>query len=184
MAIFNMSTYRSAFTNRPRQGIMFMVSRKEAEKRYRKELEEYEQKEEQFHKHILEMENIHKIKGLCMKGVLIQKGELKTGTSARGEWKMQNFVVEEYGSAENQYPQSVAFSCSGNTVDQLSAIAERTDVVVLFDIKGRVYNEKVYNELRAWSVKPANEVAAPAPTPAPAPAAPSAPQGAPDDLPW
>lgn len=96
-------------------------------------------------------EQQHKIKGLCFKGVLIAKEELKTGTSARGDWKSIRFVCEEYGSEYNRYPQKIQFSAMNKAADDVAATPLNSDVALLFDIAGKEYNGKYYNDLRAWA---------------------------------
>ena len=59
----------------------------------------------------------------------------KTGVSAKGEWKVQEFVIED--SASSQYPRRMCFSVFG--ADKLAQfnIQVGQDLTVSFDIDAR-----------------------------------------------
>ena len=122
------------------------------------------------------------------------EGKVKTklpaqgGTSARGAWTRQDFVVEYQ---DGNYPAEACFSAWGqDRVDELARFEVGDAVKVSFNIKAREYSGRWYNDLRVWRISPAGQPAqqpapayqqpAPAyqPAPQPAYAAPAAPQPA------
>ncbi len=135
-----------------------------------------------------------------IKGKIIQKLELQSGTSKAGNaWKKQEYVLETLDS----YPRKVKFDFFGDRADQFPL--EVGDIITLsYDIDSREFNGRWYTDIRGYkAVKedPNAVAAAPAPyapagepAPAPAPGAPApAPApgvdtfdqpGASDDLPF
>ncbi len=123
----------------------------------------------------------------------------RSGTSARGEWKAQSFVIETH---EN-YPKKLVFDVFG--ADRLAqfSIQSGEELLVSFDIDAHEYQGRWYNSVRAWNIQrvdpnavagamggvqpgmqPFPPMGAPAPAPAPA-AAPAADAGqSADDLPF
>ena len=133
-----------------------------------------------------------------IKGKIIQKLELQSGTSKAGNaWKKQEYVLETMDS----YPRKVKFDFFGDRADQYPL--EVGDVITLsYDIESREFNGRWYTDIRGFKAvkEDPNAVAAapapyapagePAPTPAPGEAAPAPPAetfdqpAAGDDLPF
>ena len=133
-----------------------------------------------------------------IKGKIIQKLELQSGTSKAGNaWKKQEYVLETMDS----YPRKVKFDFCGDRADQYPL--EVGDIITLsYDIESREFNGRWYTDIRGFKAvkEDPNAVAAapapyapagePAPAPAPGEAAPAPPvdntfeQGAGDDLPF
>lgn len=97
----------------------------------------------------------------------------RSGVSARGEWKVQEFVLE---TTDSQYPRKMVFDVFGADRLQRFNIQVGQDVNVSFDIDAREYNGRWFNSIRAFDVRqiipgqmPAmdNNVAQSAPTSAP-----------------
>ena len=86
-----------------------------------------------------------------LQGKIIQALPVKTGTSARGEWKVQEFVLE---TLDAQYPRRMVFSVFGEEKLQRFNIQVGQDVNVSFDIDAREYNGKWFNSIRAFDVRP------------------------------
>ena len=114
-----------------------------------------------------------------LQGKVIAALDVRTGTSARGEWKAQDFVIETH---EN-YPHKMSFTVFGEDRLQRFNIQIGQEVNVSFDIDAHEYQGRWFNSIRAWRVAAPQSMGAPAygaPAPAyggaPAPAAP-APQG-------
>jgi hypothetical protein len=63
-------------------------------------------------------------------GKIIQVLPLQSGTSARGEWKKQEFILE----TEEQYPRKVCISCWGDKVD-VSNLKEGENIQLLLILK-------------------------------------------------
>ena len=83
----------------------------------------------------------------------------KTGTSARGDWKVQEFVVE---TLDGQFSRKMVFSVFGEERLQRFNIQEGQDVTVSFDIDAHEYNGRWFNSIRAFDVRPiVNQPAAP-----------------------
>ena len=99
------------------------------------------------------------------------EGRIKTklpaqgGTSARGAWTRQDFVVEYQ---DGNYMSEACFSAWGqDRVDELAKFGEGDAVKVSFNVRAREYGGRWYNDLRVWRLAPAGQ-AAPAPAEAPA----------------
>ena len=114
------------------------------------------------------------------------EGKVKTklpaqgGTSARGAWTRQDFVVEYQ---DGSYPAEACFSAWGqDRVDELARFEVGDAVKVSFNVKAREYSGRWYNDLRVWRITPAGQAAQPvAPAyqqPAPAYQQPAAPASA------
>ena len=109
------------------------------------------------------------------------EGRIKTklpaqgGTSARGAWTRQDFVVEYQ---DGNYMSEACFSAWGqDRVDELARFAEGDAVKVSFNVRAREYGGRWYNDLRVW------RLSAPGAPQAQAPAAPAAPAPTIDDMP-
>lgn len=104
-------------------------------------------------------------------GRITQKLAIQKGTSARGEWQKQEFVIEYQ---EGQYPSSICFNLWGDKVNELSSFNIGDQIKVYFNISSREYNGKWYNDLRAWRIEKVTDNggydAHSAPQPASAPA--------------
>lgn len=121
----------------------------------------------------------------------------RSGVSARGEWKSQDYVIETH----DQYPRKMVFGVFG--ADRISRfnIQAGQEVTVSFDIDAHEYQGRWFNNIRAFDVRQVDPAtvgaaqagivpgavfgAAPAPQPAaPQPTAP-APEADPvNDLPF
>ena len=108
---------------------------------------------------------------LELEGKIKTKLPVQSGTSARGSWARQDFVIEYQ---DGNYPAEACFSAWGqDKVDDLARFQEGAPVKVSFNIKAREYNGRWYNDLRVWRIS-APQAAAPAPQPAYAQPAPQA----------
>ena len=131
-----------------------------------------------------------------LQGKIIAALPARSGVSARGEWKAQDFVVETH----DQYPKKMVFSVFGDDRLQRFNIQIGDEVMVAFDIDAHEYNGRWFNSIRAFDVRKVDPAsvgatgAAPAPFATPAQpaesAAPQAPfagsqvEGSADDLPF
>ena len=116
-----------------------------------------------------------------LQGKVIAETQERSGTSARGEWKAKDFVIETHDS----YPKKMVFSVFGEDRLQRFNIQIGQEVLVSFDIDAREYNGRWFNSIRAYDVRqvdpaqygaaaPAAAPSACASEPAAAPAAPAA----------
>lgn len=121
---------------------------------------------------------------LEIEGRISQKLPVQSGQSARGLWERQDFVLEYQ---DGNFPTSVCFTAWGSDkVKDLGQFQVGDTVKVAFNIRGREYNGKWYNDLRVWRISAAGQGAPAAPAApafAGAPAAPVAPPPGLDDMP-
>lgn len=120
---------------------------------------------------------------LEIEGKIYRKLAPQSGTSARGTWSKQDFVLEY---PDGNFTAQACFTAFGDDkVAELGKFAEGDTVRVSFNLRAREYNGRWYNDLRVWRLAPAGQAAS---APAAAPAAPAAmPPAAPaptlDDMP-
>ena len=81
-----------------------------------------------------------------IQGKLISKLTEQTGTSAKGEWKKQDAVIETL----EQFPKKVCITFWGERADELKKLNEGDNIKVFFDIESREYQGKWYTNLKAW----------------------------------
>jgi hypothetical protein len=130
---------------------------------------------------------------LDLEGRIKTKLPAQGGTSARGAWVRQDFVVEYQ---DGNFMSEACFSAWGqDRVDELARFQEGDAVKVSFNVRAREYGGRWYNDLRVWRLSAAGapqaqaapQAAAPqaAPQPVPPPQAPafSAPAPTIDDMP-
>ena len=135
-----------------------------------------------------------------IQGKVIAVLEARSGVSARGEWKSQDYVIETHDA----YPRKMVFGVFG--ADRISRfnIQLGQEVNVSFDIDAHEYNGRWFNNIRAFDVRQVDPAAVgmqpgvvpgaafgPAPAqpaapvqPAAQPVAPAAEQSSEDDLPF
>ena len=125
---------------------------------------------------------------LELEGTLRQKLGVQSGTSARGQWAKQEFILE---FPDGNFTAQACFTAWGQEkVAELDKYQIGDKVKVSFNLKSREYNGRWYNDLQIWRIAPAGaaqQPAAPAqpayrPESAPAPAY-EAPAPTLDDMP-
>ena len=92
-------------------------------------------------------------------GKLIKTLPVQSGTSARGTWSKQDFIVE----TQEQYPRKICVSAWGERVNELSVMAEGDVLKVSFNLESREFNERWYTDVRAWRIEKQQAGAATAP---------------------
>lgn len=95
-----------------------------------------------------------------LQGKIIAALPERSGVSARGEWKVQEFVLE---TTDSQYPRKMVFDVFGADRLQRFNIQVGQDVLVAFDIDAREYNGRWYNSIRAFDVRQVVPASQPAP---------------------
>ena len=111
----------------------------------------------------------------------------RSGVSARGEWKTQDYVIETH----DQYPRKMVFNVFGADRIAQFAIKAGQEITVSFDIDAHEYQGRWFNSIRAWNIQRVDAAASQAASPVPAadaqapfpPAAQSEEESA-DDLPF
>jgi hypothetical protein len=82
-----------------------------------------------------------------IKGKIIEVLPEKSGQSANGEWRKQEYVLE----TDAQYPKKVCFMAWGDKVNQFN-IKKDENVEVSIDVESREYNGRWYTDVKAWKV--------------------------------
>lgn len=83
-----------------------------------------------------------------IEGKLLNKFPVESGTSQRGEWKKQKFLVETL----DQFPRKVCIDVWTNVLPQLEVFNEGDFVSVAVNIESREFNGKWYTDVRAWRI--------------------------------
>lgn len=81
-------------------------------------------------------------------GKIIEVLSEKSGTSSKGEWKSQQYVLETSG----QYPHKFLFDVFGEEKISSFAIQKGDEVIVSFEPDAREYNGAWFASNRAWKV--------------------------------
>lgn len=89
--------------------------------------------------------------------------ELK-GTSARGEWKKQDFIIE---TSEDQFPKKICFTVFNDKNNTFDRIKPNMEVEVSFNIESREYNDKWFSNINAFRVEPLLQTGGPGNIPPP-----------------
>jgi tyrosine-protein phosphatase YwqE len=85
-----------------------------------------------------------------LQGKIIAVLPERSGVSARGEWKVQEFVLE---TMDSQYPRKMVFDVFGAERLQRFNIQIGQTVLVAFDIDAHEYNGRWFNSIRAFDVR-------------------------------
>lgn len=113
---------------------------------------------------------------LELEGTLRQKLGVQSGTSARGQWAKQEFILEY---PDGNFTAQACFTAWGqDKVAELDKYQVGDRIKVSFNLKAREYNGRWYNDLQIWRLAPAGQATATPSAPA-QPAYPPAPVSAP-----
>ena len=80
----------------------------------------------------------------------------RSGTSQRGEWRSQTYVIE----TQEQYPKKMAFDVFGGDRIVNFGIHLGEVINVSFDIDAHEYQGRYFNQIRAWNVTKVSQQAA------------------------
>ncbi|MAH84509.1 MAG: hypothetical protein CBB68_09290 [Rhodospirillaceae bacterium TMED8] len=80
-------------------------------------------------------------------GKIIQLLPEKSGESARGPWRKQEYILE----TEGEYRKKICFIAWGDRIDDF-AIQKGEKLVVSVDLESREYNDRWYTDVTAWQV--------------------------------
>ncbi|MFA6126208.1 MAG: DUF3127 domain-containing protein [Bacteroidales bacterium] len=115
-----------------------------------------------------------------IKGKIVSILPMASGTSAKGAWKKQEYILQ----TEEQFPKKICFVVWGEKIDEY-ALKNGDGVVASVDIESREFNGRWYTDVKAWKVvkeskggEAENDFAAPLPP------VPSEEEGIGDDLPF
>lgn len=91
-----------------------------------------------------------------IQGRIIAVLPLREGTSSKGAWQSQEYVVETH----DQYPKKLVFNVFGADKINQFAIKQGEELKVSFDIDAHEYNGRWFNNIRAWAVQRVGNVSA------------------------
>ena len=92
---------------------------------------------------------------LELEGTLRQKLAVQQGTSARGEWAKQEFILE---FPDGNFTAQACFTAWGqDKVQELGKYQVGDRIKVSFNLKSREYNGRWYNDLQIWRLAPAGQ---------------------------
>jgi hypothetical protein len=87
---------------------------------------------------------------LELTGKIVQLLDLQSGTSARGDWKKQEFILE----TEEQYPRKICISLWGDRISDITGIQLSKDIItVSIAIESREFNGRWYTDVRGWKIQ-------------------------------
>ena len=87
---------------------------------------------------------------------LLDKLAVQNGTSARGPWSKQDFIVETL----EQYPRKICMNVWGqDKVSELAGFNPGELLVVSINIESREFNGRWYTDVRAWKIQRESAVA-------------------------
>ena len=75
---------------------------------------------------------------------------LQTGSSARGEWKKLDFVLEV---PDEQFPKKICFTLFNDKTEMIGEKDKNKEVEVSFSLEGREYNGKWYHNVNAFKIE-------------------------------
>ena len=88
-----------------------------------------------------------------LEGRIARKLNVQTGTSARGAWAKQEFILEYQ---EGSFPSQVCMNVWGDDkVKELDKYQVGDKVKVSVNLSSREYNGRWYTDVRAWRIEPA-----------------------------
>ena len=83
-----------------------------------------------------------------VKGRIEQLLPVINGTSNRGEWKKQEFVIE----TDEQYPKKICFTLFNDKINLLEGFNNNMDVEVSFSVESREYNGRWFHNVNAYRI--------------------------------
>lgn len=84
-------------------------------------------------------------------GTILSKKPIVTGTSQRGEWRKQTFIIE----TTDAYPKKVAIDIWNDKIDELNQFFEGQKVNFSINIESKESNDRWYTEVKAWKISAA-----------------------------
>jgi len=94
---------------------------------------------------------------LEIEGRIARKLNVQTGTSARGAWSKQEFIIEYQ---EGNFPSQICMNVWGDDkVRELEKYQVGDKVKVSFNLSSREFNGRWYTDVRAWRMEPAGQQA-------------------------
>ena len=82
-----------------------------------------------------------------IKGKIIEILPEKSGQSANGEWRKQEYILE----TDTSYPKKICFMAWGDKIGDFN-LQQGENVEVSVDLESREYNGRWYTDVKAWKV--------------------------------
>ena len=82
-----------------------------------------------------------------IKGKIIEILPEKSGQSANGEWRKQEYILE----TDSNYPKKICFMAWGDKIGEFN-LQQGENVEVSVDLESREYNGRWYTDVKAWKV--------------------------------
>jgi hypothetical protein len=82
-----------------------------------------------------------------IKGKIVSILPPATGTSAKGTWKKQEYILQ----TDEQFPKKICFVVWGDKIDEY-ALKNNDSVTASVDIESREFNGRWYTDVKAWKV--------------------------------
>ena len=96
---------------------------------------------------IVTSSGVRKVKLVEIKGKIIEILPEKSGQSANGEWRKQEYILE----TESNYPKKICFMAWGDKIGEFN-LQQGENVEVSVDLESREYNGRWYTDVKAWKV--------------------------------
>lgn len=82
-------------------------------------------------------------------GKVIKKLPVQSGTSARGDWSKQEFIIE----TQENFPRKICMNVWGSEkVEELSKFKDGENLKISVNIESREFNNRWYTDIRAWKI--------------------------------
>ena len=88
-----------------------------------------------------------KVRIVEIKGKIIEILPEKSGQSANGEWRKQEYILE----TDSNYPKKICFMAWGDKIGEFN-LQQGENVEVSVDLESREYNGRWYTDVKAWKV--------------------------------
>ena len=90
-----------------------------------------------------------------IEGRIARKLNVQSGTSSRGAWSKQEFILEYQ---EGNFPSQVCMNVWGeDKVRDLEKYQVGDKVKISFNLSSREFNGRWYTDVRAWRIEPAGQ---------------------------
>ena len=96
---------------------------------------------------IVTSSEVRKVKLVEIKGKIIEILPEKSGQSANGEWRKQEYILD----TESNYPKKICFMAWGDKIGEFN-LQQGENVEVSVDLESREYNGRWYTDVKAWKV--------------------------------
>ena len=88
-------------------------------------------------------------KELELTGTILIKKPIVTGTSQRGEWRKQTFIIE----TTDAYPKKVAIDIWNDKIDELNQFFEGQKVSVGIEVESKESGERWFTNVTGKTIK-------------------------------